>query len=306
VIVDCHVHLNPATWNADSRPQSFFDIPAYLEKQEAAGIAASVFNNNFIGRPGYFDMYQPRFIREYHDWAAEVTAKHGHRLQGLAAADPFADPEGLRETERAVRECGFKGVLVNTSVNGEYLDSPRADGFFQLMRELKVPIFLHPPGVTVGAEHMGDWRLIEMIGRPFDSVLNLARMIHGGVFDRYPDLTFICAHVGGAITALAGRLDFGYEMRNDPAFGPWGATTAEHPPSWYIKKLLVDTMGFHAPHVQCAVDTIGADHVVFGSDYPPVPIPLERSIRTVRDLRVSEAERELIFSGNARRILGWP
>lgn len=306
MIIDCHVHLNPPTWSAETRPRDFFDIDAYLQKTAEAGIERSVFNNNFIGRPGYFDMYDLRYIREYHEWAANVTAQHGRRMQGLAAANPFGGEDHLRETERAVRDYGLKGVLINTSVRGTYLDDPRAEPFFQLMDELNVPLFLHPPEVTVGAEHMREWRLVEIVGRPFDSVLSLARLIHGGVLDRHPGLTIVVAHVGGAISALAGRMDFGYDQRDNPTFGPWGPTTSEHPPSHYIRKLYLDTMSVHTPHVQCAVDTVGADHVVFGTDYPPVPIPLARSIKVVQDLRLPDTEKEQIFSGNAARILDWP
>lgn len=305
MIIDCHVHLNPAAWSSDSRPAAFFDVEGYLETTAAAGIERAVFNNNFIGRPGYFDMYDLRYIREYHDWAADVQSRHSQRMQGLAAANPFGGDDHLRETERAIRDYGFRGVLINSSVAGEYLDSPRADAFFQLMRQLQVPIFMHPPGVTIGAEHMQEWRLIEMVGRPFDTVLGLARMIHAGVFDRYPELTFVVAHVGGAITALAGRLDYGYEVREDRTFGPWGPFTAKHEPSYYMQKLYLDSMSLHTPALQCAVDTVGASHVVFGSDFPPVPVDLRRHIDTIRHLRLPDADKELIFSGNAAKVLGW-
>jgi predicted TIM-barrel fold metal-dependent hydrolase len=39
----------------------------------------------------------------------------------------------------------FVGLIVNSSVQGEYLDSPRADDFFAMAAELDAPVFLHPP-----------------------------------------------------------------------------------------------------------------------------------------------------------------
>jgi hypothetical protein len=44
--------------------------------------------------------------------------------------------------------------MTNSSVDGEYLDSSRAEPFFEMVRELEVPLLIHPPRVTIGAEKM--------------------------------------------------------------------------------------------------------------------------------------------------------
>jgi predicted TIM-barrel fold metal-dependent hydrolase len=51
------------------------------------------------------------------------------------------------------------------------------------------------------------------------------------------------------------------------------------------------------------VQTAGVDHVLFGSDFPPVPIPLERSVAAVRNLAVPEEDKEKILGGNAITLL---
>jgi aminocarboxymuconate-semialdehyde decarboxylase len=56
--------------------------------------------------------------------------------------------------------------------------------------------------------------------------------------------------------------------------------------------------------VQCAIDTVGIDHVVFGSDSPPVPIPLTRAVDTVRQLKISADDKQKILGGNAAKLLG--
>jgi aminocarboxymuconate-semialdehyde decarboxylase len=56
--------------------------------------------------------------------------------------------------------------------------------------------------------------------------------------------------------------------------------------------------------VQCAIDTIGIDHVVFGSDSPPVPLPLARAVDTVNQLKIPNEDKQKIFSGNAAKLLG--
>lgn len=301
-VIDCHSHLGPAEWRTPSAPASMFEVEGLLEEQARAGVDISVFGNNWIRVPDGVPALQA--MRRYNEFAAEVTARHRGCLLGLASAIPFGGDEYLRETERAIRELGLRGIMVNSSVEGEYLDSPRAAPFFQLAVALGVPIFIHPPRVTVGAERMEIYRLPELVGRPFDTTLTLARFILAGGFERFPDLRLVCAHMGGAISLLPGRLDFGYELRGDPAFGPWEPDVLAAPPSAYIPRLYLDTMGFHPPAVICCVGTVGADHVLMGSDFPPVHVPLSRTVDLVRQLPLSLADREAILGGNAARLLG--
>jgi aminocarboxymuconate-semialdehyde decarboxylase len=300
-VIDCHCHLGPAEWRAPTAPASMFDVEGLLAEQDRAGVDVSVFGNNWIRVPDGLPALEA--VRRYNDFAAEVTARHPGRLLGLASAIPFGGDDHLRELERAVRELRLKGVMVNSSVEGEYLDSPRAVPFFDLVTTLDVPVFVHPPRVTIGAEKMEIFRLPEMVGRPFDTTLSLARFILLGGFERFPTLELVLAHMGGAISLLPGRLDFGHELRHDPAFGPWEPDVLTVPPSEHIGRLYLDTMGFHPPAVLCCVATVGADHVVLGSDFPLVHVQLSRTVELVRQLPLSVADRAAILGGNATRLL---
>jgi aminocarboxymuconate-semialdehyde decarboxylase len=170
--------------------------------------------------------------------------------------------------------------------------------------DLDIPLFIHPPKFTIGNEKMEIFRLPEMLGRPFDTTLSLTRFIFTGGFERFPKLKMVCAHVGGALAMLPGRYGFGYELRKDMSFGPWEPDVMTRPPASYLKQLYFDTVCFHPPAVQCAIDTIGVDHVVFGSDSPPVPISLVRAVDTVKQLKIPEADKQKIFGGNAAKLLG--
>jgi aminocarboxymuconate-semialdehyde decarboxylase len=302
VVIDCHAHLVPQSWFHPKSPKSIFDLDGLFKEQDAAGVDVTVFGNNWIRSP---DGYDPlRVVEEFNLHAAELTAKHPRRLLGLACSVPFDDGEILRATERAVKQYKLKGIMVNSSVNGEYLDSPRAGPFFQLVTELDVPLFIHPPKVTIGNEKMEIFRLPEMIGRPFDTTLSLARFILAGGLEKFPKLKMVCAHVGGALPMLPGRLGFGYELRKDMSFGPWGPDVITRPPATYIQQLYFDTVSLHPPAVQCAIDTIGIDHVLFGSDSPPVPIALKRSVDVIQALKVTDNDKQKILGGNAAKLLG--
>jgi aminocarboxymuconate-semialdehyde decarboxylase len=279
-----------------------FDVEGVLAEQERAGVDVSVFGNNWIRTPSSMSALDT--IRRYNDFAAELTARHSGHLLGLASTVPYGDDPYLRELERAIKELGLKGLMVNSSTSGEYLDSARAVPFLDLVTALDVPIFIHPPRATVGNDRMEMFRLPEMVGRPFDTTLTLTRFILTGGLDRFPTLKLVCAHMGGAISLLPGRLDFGYELRDDATFGPWEPDVLRSPPSAYIGRLFLDTMGFHPPAVLCCVGTVGADHVVMGSDFPPVHVPLNRTVDLVVNLPISLADREAILGGNAARLLG--
>jgi aminocarboxymuconate-semialdehyde decarboxylase len=304
MVIDCHAHLAPQGWHHPKSPRAIFDIDWLLEEQNKAGVDITVFGNNWIRTPDGLDPLE--VVKEFNVFAAETTAKHAKHLLGLACTVPFGRNEYLKELERAVREYGLKGIMVNSSVSGEYLDSPRARPFFELVTDLDVPLFIHPPKVTIGAEKMEIFRLPEMVGRPFDTTLSLARFILTGGLEQFPNLKLICAHVGGALPMLPGRLNFGYELRHDMSFGPWEPDVLTGPPSSYIQQLYYDTVSLHSPAVSCAVQTAGVDHVVFGSDFPPVPIPLKRSVDTIREMDIPEDDKEKILGGNAAKLLGLP
>ncbi len=302
MIIDCHAHLMPQSWFDAKSPKTVFDLDALFKEQDQAGVDITVFGNNWIRSPDGADPL--RVVQEFNEHAADLTAKYPERLLGLACSVPFDNGKILKETEKAIREYKLKGIMINTSVNGEYLDSPRATPFFELASELEVPLFVHPPKFTIGNEKMEIFRLPELLGRPFDTTLALTRFIFTGGFERFPKLKMICAHVGGALPMLPGRYGVGYELRTDMSFGPWAPDVMTRPPASYIGQLYVDTVSYHPAAVQCAIDTLGIDHVVFGSDSPPVPIPLKRAVDTVQDLRISDADKQKILGGTAAKLLG--
>lgn len=302
MVIDCHAHLAPQSWYSPKSPPAIFNIEGLIEEQERGGVDLTVFGNNWIRTPenaGPMDI-----VKEFNEFAAEATAKYPKHLLGLACSIAFGGDDVLQETERAVRQYGLKGIMINSSVEGEYLDSPRAEPFFELVSELGVPLFVHPPKFTIGNEKMEIFRLPEMLGRPFDTTLSLTRFILMGGLEKFPKLKIVAAHVGGALPMLPGRLGFGYELRRDMSFGPWEPDVLTRPPASYIQQLYFDTVCLHPPAVMCAVQTIGVDHVLFGSDFPPVPIPLKRSVDVIRDLAVPAKDRDKILGGNATKLLG--
>ncbi len=180
-----------------------------------------------------------------------------------------------------------------------------AEPFWAHVERRGVPVFLHPPLLPYGFRSMTKYRLEEAVGRPADTALSVARLIFSGTFDRHPNLKVVLAHVGGALLAAMGRLEFTYRLGYDGL--PEGeAAVCERPPSEYLpRSLYVDTMGFWAPHVREAIEVLGADRVLLGSDFGPVPIsPAEPSISSGHSVSTRRTN-----SGSSaatqRRCSGW-
>jgi hypothetical protein len=83
-----------------------------------------------------------------------------------------------------------------------FLDSPKAEWLWEYAQAKDVLVHIHPPLVSIGAAAMQQYRLIEAVGRPFDTALSAARMIYSGVFDRYPKLKVLFVHMGGALAPV--------------------------------------------------------------------------------------------------------
>jgi aminocarboxymuconate-semialdehyde decarboxylase len=110
----------------------------------------------------------------------------------------------------------------------------------------------------------------------------------------------MCAvHGGGFVPFQIGRLDRGYEAKPELV-----AKQATRLPSEYLSRLYVDTV-VHSPGVlRFLIDSLGADRVLVGTDYPfemgdDDPVAL---VDAVPGLEASQ--REAILTGNAHRLFG--
>src|SRR4029077_21062607 len=216
------------------------------------------------------------------------------------------DQAQIAEGERCLGPLGFKGLLINTSWHGRFIDGEDAYPFWEWAEHKQVPLFIHPVRVPIGADRqMDQYKLDEIVGRPFDTAMALARMILSGLFDRFPNLKICVAHMGGGLLPVMGRLDFGWRLGSE-GMPERAQIRCKSRPSDYLAMLYVDTMGFWPPHVREAVEVFGVDRVMFGTDYGPVPIDPKEHIDIVNGLAISAADKEKILWRNAGRFFDLP
>lgn len=302
-VVDAHSHLFPTAWASSGHmPKDMFDVPALLERQAAAGVGTSVVSDPHIWY-GDLDPSDIARTREYNDFAAELQREHAPALVALGTVTPWRGDDHVQEARRAISELGLVGLALPTSDQGRYLDE-LSPAFWELVAELDAPVFVHPGGSVVGQELMAMYRLGEVCGRPLDTTVTLARLILTGGLERHPQVRLLCAHAGGAICTIADRLDFGHELRAYAPLGPWGDIELPEPPSAYVARLHLDTVTYGTAALRPALERVGYERVVFGSDRPPVPFELERSLGYVRALGLPTEEETAILGLNARALFG--
>jgi len=281
---------------------SYHDMSDFDLQEEVcarAGVTGRIISTPFAVEAMSWASRSPALdiAKSINDRIAEAVAR-SPRNWGFGTLNPL-DETHLKEGERCLGALGFKGLLICSSWHGRFIDGEDALPFWEWVVDRQVPIFIHPPRVPIGHEQqMDQYKLDELIGRPFDTAMALARMILSGLFDRFPRLQVAVAHMGGGLLPCMGRLDFGWRLGCE-GMPERAVMCCKDLPSSYLKRISVDTMGFWAPHVREAVDVFGADRVMFGTDYGPVPLDPKEHVDIVKALPLSDADREKILWRNA-------
>ena len=240
-----------------------------------------------------------RLARQLNDYLAEKIATKPDRYSAfahLALQDPKA---GADELERAVKELGFKGALINGQTNGAYLDDDRFSVLWERAADLDVPIYIHPsnpPDVPYMYQNHPElwgpvWSWTVETGN------HALRIVFAGVFDRYPGAKLILGHMGETLPYQLWRFDCRWQISNR------GKMHLDLPPSAYFKRnFWCTTAGVCSDEpLRCAIDALGADRVMFSVDYP-----FERPEEAgpwFDCAPITDAERALIARGNAESLL---
>lgn len=217
--------------------------------------------------------------REVNDWLAETVAAHPGRFAGFAMLPTQSPVHAAEELQRAVRDLGFKGALINGHTNGRYLDDPSFDVLLAQAESLGVPIYIHPtdppPAVTGVYYAPFDSALVPIWGWPVETGTHLLRLICAGVFDRHPNLKIIIGHMGELLPFCFTRLNTGLTMAG------WllGAESDDHAIArpvmrnnvgHYLREnVFITSSGvFDVPVFDCARTMLGLDNLMFSVDYP--------------------------------------
>ncbi len=277
-----------------------------IEEMDIAGIDISILSLRGAGIEGIIDANRAiDTATRVNDFLAEQIDKSNGRYLGFASV-PLQNPEiAAKEAERCIRDLGFKGIMINGYVQtndpnvGQYLDEERFAPFWSAVSELNVPVYLHPrPSLQPvrnalynNNEHLANatW------GFAPETATHALRLVYSGLFDRHPNLQLILGHLGETIPYFSWRIQHCFE------YSPLGHQLEKRLCDYLGDNFYITTSGnFFDQALICAILTIGADRIMFATDYPFEMA--DEAAQWIERAPISENDRRKIANGNASRL----
>lgn len=314
--IDIHAHLTPQcylqtvaqgkTWHGlrseggARNPRASWTPEQRLADMQSLGVDVQV-----ISTTAAFYCYEldpavtTAIARECNDEVCQMTKDYPKRFAGFCTL-PMQDVHAaIAELERGMVQLGLKGAMINDHVNGRTFDEPEFLPFWKAAEQLGAVIFVHQQGGdTVVTPRTKRYHLFNTIGNLADRAVTFASLVFGGVMDACPDLKVCLAHGGGYTCFGIGRMDRGWQVRTE------ARAHLQHPPSTYLRKFYYDCLTHSEPALRMLLDTVGADRVVLGTDWP-ADMCIDWPVAWILGLQsLTQDEKECILWKNLERLLG--
>jgi predicted TIM-barrel fold metal-dependent hydrolase len=268
-----------------------------IREMDEAGIDLQVMSETAPATQSLDPESAVRLARRSNDFLHEAVRAYPDRFAGFATLPTPAPAAAADELERAVTRLGFKGAMIMGLTHGRFLDEKEFWPIFERAAALDVPIYIHPgpPHRAVVEAYYKDFP--DLTGAPLgftvETLTHAVRLIVRGVFDAYPGLKIIVGHLGEALPFLLWRVDNTLKRHTKLARG-----FAD-----YVRQnFYVTTSGaFSNAALQCTIAELGVEKIMFAVDWPFMSnVPGRKFIDAAP---ISERDRQLIFGGNARKLL---
>ncbi len=275
MVIDFHTHILPTRAREDylkrdpcfpalySSPKAkLASVEELIASMDETGIDLSVTIN--IGWTSH------ELCQETNNYIMECLARYPGRLAGFGAISPLAGKAARKEIERCAKG-GMKGVgELRSDVQGFDLGNEKVmRPIVEVLIDYGLILLTHA-SEPVGHNYPGKGTITPQSLYPF--IL------------RYPALKIVCAHWGGGLPFYALMPEVASAMKNvyfDSAASPF----------------------LYRPEVfRLGAELVGAEKVLFGSDYPLVS--QQRVLSQLRAAEMPEEMKDKIAGGNGRRLLG--
>ncbi len=260
-------------------------------------------------------------MADLNDKAQETVQKYAQWIGATALIDLRLGNDALIEMERTSDWATGYSVLTAYEIDGRltFLDDPQFMPFWKKSAELKKPVFIHfgslykindkshqMPG------YMNDSMLCAGMGQLMENSLCLSRLVLSGLFDRFPSLKVVMGQLGGMYPFMLDRFEMLYHMHQNGATAK--GISVDNPSDTehflrnyrnYTDNIYVDTHSMSENAIRCAVEILGEDKILYGSDLPITPPQwgIERGIQEIQNSKLSRHVKEKIFSINAQTLL---
>jgi 2,3-dihydroxybenzoate decarboxylase len=289
------------------RPAFIREKLADLDASRIADMDASGIDHQIIAltSPGVqvFDKNTAvTLARDCNDILAAAVRKHPTRFTGMIAVAPQAPELAAQELQRC-KAFGFRGIIINSHTQGEYLSAQKFWPILEAAEALDLPIYLHPntpPKSMIGP--MVDAGLDGAIfGFGVETGFHMLSIITAGVFDRFPKLQFIIGHMGEALPYWMYRLDYmhnaGVKAARYESMKPLKKRVSD-----YLKENVYITNSGMAwePAIKFAQQVIGVDRVMYAMDYPYQYTPQE--VVDLDNMQMDNATKKKFYQSVAEQV----
>ncbi|MBV9256273.1 MAG: amidohydrolase [Actinobacteria bacterium] len=269
----------------DARPVTFdelrkgcYDPVARLADMDIAGVEASVcYPNMFVRFAGQtFSNAVDKdlglaCIRAYNDFVVdEWCAGSGGRLVPMGIV-PLWDVDLAVAEARRLAELDFRSITFPEAPHLMGLPSVHAgawDPFFDTCAAAEIVVSMH---IGTGGFPMlaaDGPAAVPNVMASFNAGYTLTNLLFSGVFERFPALKVCLAESQlGWIPYVLSRADFVWEEMSGEGFTGIDKAAMPNPPSHYFRTNVWATF-FRDPIGVELMDHIGADRVLFETDYP--------------------------------------
>jgi aminocarboxymuconate-semialdehyde decarboxylase len=242
---------------------------------------------------------------------AELCLKYRDRFVAAIALLPMNNIDAaLKETDRAIKDLGFKGIYVHSNINGKPLDAPEFLPLWEKIAKYDLPVYIHPwrpPEFSDYAkEKESKYNIAGNFGWPYETTVAMTRIIFSGILDKYPNLKIVTHHCGGMVSFYAGRIyqHYGSQKRF--------LTNVTKTPLEYYKMFYNDTaIHGNTPALMLAYDFWGPNKLVFGADLPLGDFfwggrSYRATINAINAMNIIDEDKKKIFVDNTVNLLRIP
>ncbi|KAF6231497.1 hypothetical protein HO173_010249 [Letharia columbiana] len=300
---------------------SYSSINQKLDFMKTHGITTSVIS---LANP-WLDFLSPE---EGPQWAAKVNneledicSTSQNSLYAFATLPLSASSSRITgEIHRLQSLAHMRGIILGTTGLSQGLDDPALEPVWSALESAKLLIFLHPhyglPSSVYGPRASEYGHVLPLsLGFPMETTIAFTRMWLSGVFDRHPKLKVLIAHAGGTVPFLSGRINSCVQHeRHFPENEGGGRGPKRGLKEVLRENVWLDAVVYSPTGVRAAVEVVGKDRVLFGTDHPFFPpldegkeewMSVETNIQAVKDAFGEDKQGATkVLGGNAIELLG--
>lgn len=282
------------------------DVNVRLHDLDTEGIAVQVLYGGLgLGVTCFEDVgFAAAFAEAYNDWLLrDFCPVAPSRLKGVAIVPLQSVDRAITEAARAAA-AGAVAVTIGPVVGSRTLDDESLLPFFEAVADLGLALAIHSaPGMNVPLPAAGlfsSYPQVHALSFPVDQLVAFTALAMGGVLDRVPTLRVVFLESGiGWVPYYVHRVHEHREKRGDML-----PHMASDPQELIARGQCYFSFEAEEPLLDVYVEHLGADSIVYSSDYPHWDCDFPGTVAEVRRraAKLGDEVTTKILSTNAARL----